>query len=95
MNHFAIHHLALVSPAPDMLAQFYERVLGLKRLSHFHETGDAKKTRSVWLELNPGCILMIERTHGEELQRPASVQHWHEHQFHDKHLPGFYLFLKQ
>lgn len=61
-----LHHVALGAEHVEKLAQFYEDVLGLKRLqTHRFENGSV---RSVWLDLEPG-VLMIEPAErsGEDL----------------------------
>lgn len=62
-----IHHIALRSPHPEDLLDFYRRVLGLG-LVHQHAP------RSWWLSLDdeddiqniPSAVLMIERAEDEE-----------------------------
>jgi len=54
-----IHHIAITTRAPEKLAAFYLDILGLPEIKrHFHEDGTL---RSVWLELEYGAILMIEK----------------------------------
>ena len=61
-----LHHVALGAEHVEKLAQFYEDVLGLKRLqTHRFENGSV---RSVWLDLEPGVLMLepAERS-GEDL----------------------------
>lgn len=53
-----LNHLALVSPQPERLAQFYEAALDLPRL---RSADDDLGRLSVWLKLGAGAVLMIER----------------------------------
>lgn len=52
-----LHHVALKARDPDALARFYREVVGLPEQTRHR---DERGLRSVWLELEPG-ILMIER----------------------------------
>ena len=53
-----LHHLALGAHDVDALAAFYEDILGLLRLqTHRFDDGG---TRSVWLSLGNGAVMMIE-----------------------------------
>ena len=59
MQSLAIHHLALGSPDPESLSQFYREVFHLDESARHHD--EQGGLRSIWLALNPG-VLMIEKT---------------------------------
>lgn len=61
----ALHHLALGARDVETLAHFYQDIFELERLQTHHN--DQGETRSVWLDLRPG-ILMIEKS-AQETQR--------------------------
>lgn len=62
-----LHHLALGAHDVDALAAFYEDILGLLRLqTHRFDDGG---TRSVWLSLGGGAVLMLETV--DEDRAPA------------------------
>ncbi len=52
-----MHHLALRTPDPSALADFYARALDLREI---RRNVDDDGIRSVWLDLD-GAILMLER----------------------------------
>ena len=63
-----LHHLALGARDVDTLATFYEDILDLPRLqTHRFDDGG---TRSVWLSLGNGSVLMIETV--DEQRIPAT-----------------------
>jgi catechol 2,3-dioxygenase-like lactoylglutathione lyase family enzyme len=53
-----LHHLAVLTPDPVPLAAWWSTMLGLVEL---RRQTDAAGVRSVWLGLDGGVILMIER----------------------------------
>jgi catechol 2,3-dioxygenase-like lactoylglutathione lyase family enzyme len=61
-----IHHLAIATPDPQRLAQFYESVLGLARVREWPGEGGV---RSVWLALGE-ALLMLERCGGSAAATP-------------------------
>ena len=54
-----INHIALGARDPVGLAEFYERVFGLRRM-HVAYMPDGSRLRAVWLEVAPHVVLMIE-----------------------------------
>lgn len=56
-----LHHLALKARDPERVAAFYRDVLGLSEHRRHH---DARGLRSIWLDLEPG-VLMVERADAE------------------------------
>lgn len=55
-----LHHVALGANNVEAVAEFYRQFFALKELVR-HADG-AGELRSIWLELAPGAVLMIERT---------------------------------
>ncbi len=55
-----LHHVALGANDVEAVAEFYRQLFALKELVR-HADG-AGALRSIWLELAPGAVLMIERT---------------------------------
>ncbi|MBM9590802.1 VOC family protein [Leptospira sp. 201903075] len=52
-----IHHIAIGTPNPSNLAEFYLQIPGAKKTQEFHyESGTI---RSIWIEVGP-TILMLE-----------------------------------
>jgi glyoxylase I family protein len=55
-----LHHIALGARDVEGVAKFYERAFELPRLAtHLHDDGSL---RSIWLGLEGGAVLMVERT---------------------------------
>lgn len=53
-----IHHIAIATENVKKMADFYKRLPGLKwKEDKFNEAGNL---RSVWLETENGCLVMIE-----------------------------------
>ena len=68
----ALHHVALGARDVDAVAAFWRDVVGLPELETHTEDGGGA-TRSIWLDLGHGAILMIERTHRELDPLPGPV----------------------
>ena len=54
-----LHHIALGTPRVEVLAAFYEEVLGLKRIRSHQDSNN--ELRSIWLRSDT-VVLMVERT---------------------------------
>ncbi|TGM61033.1 VOC family protein [Leptospira meyeri] len=68
-----IHHIAIGTPNPSNLAEFYLQIPGAKKVQEFHyETG---AVRSIWIDFG-SIILMLEE--GEKKSPRAFVFHWEE-----------------
>ncbi|TGL26102.1 VOC family protein [Leptospira bourretii] len=68
-----IHHIAIGTPNPSNLAEFYLQIPGAKKLQEFlYETG---AVRSVWIDFG-SIILMLEE--GEKKSPRALVFQWEE-----------------
>lgn len=68
-----IHHIAIGTPNPSNLAEFYLQIPGAKKLREFlYESGEL---RSVWIEFG-SVILMLED--GEKKSPRALVFKWEE-----------------
>ncbi|TGL41414.1 VOC family protein [Leptospira perdikensis] len=52
-----IHHIAIGTPNPSNLAEFYLQIPGAKKTQEFHY--DSGMVRSIWIEFGP-IILMLE-----------------------------------
>jgi catechol 2,3-dioxygenase-like lactoylglutathione lyase family enzyme len=64
----AVHHLALRTRDLDALRAFYERWLGAAVVRD-------RRPRSLWLELGPGAVLMLEAAEpGEPAPDPCSLE---------------------
>jgi catechol 2,3-dioxygenase-like lactoylglutathione lyase family enzyme len=55
-----LHHVALGAHNIEAVAEFYRQFFELKELVRHADSAGA--LRSIWLELAPGAVLMIERT---------------------------------
>lgn len=67
-----IHHLALGSQRVQLLADFYQEICGLK---YVDQKFDAEgKLRSIWLQLSPHSVLMIESSKEPVNPRREEVQ---------------------
>ena len=54
-----LHHLALGASDVERVAAFYVAVFGLVEVDRHH---DERGVRSIWLEMGPRLVLMIERS---------------------------------
>lgn len=54
-----LHHLALGATDVECVAAFYVAVFGLVEVDRHH---DGEGVRSIWLEIGPHMVLMIERS---------------------------------
>jgi glyoxylase I family protein len=66
-----LHHIALGTPRVELLAEFYEKGVGLERLK-VHYENDGREVRSIWLSSN-SVVLMIERTDSAERVEAAPL----------------------
>ncbi len=68
-----LHHIAL--KVHDLLstATFYERIMGLKEIDRKYLPDET--LRSIWLKMDDGTILMIEK--GDQLTGSGESNGWH------------------
>lgn len=66
-----VHHLALGAVDVEGVAGFYASLFGLRERTRHHD-GDGA-LRSIWLELDGGAVLMIERRSAAPRPKPAGV----------------------
>ena len=68
-----LHHVALGARDVEAVAMFYRDVMGLAELRRHHEEGPDGPLRSIWLELGPQAVLMVEKTQAPAGERVEGV----------------------
>ena len=70
-----VHHIALLVEDLPQAEHFYSTVLGLPVERRW--PGEAGEDRSVWLQLDPRTLLMLERSAPSTRRREGSAGGWH------------------
>ncbi len=75
MSGLGVHHLAVVVQDLGRAEAFYTGVLGLRIVRRWDD--EAGVPRSLWLELEGGAFLAVERAHAGEPRRVDEAPGWH------------------
>ena len=70
-----VHHIALLVEDLPQAEHFYSTLLGLPVARRW--PGEAGVDRSVWLQLDPRTLLMLERSEPSARRREGSAGGWH------------------